>query len=115
MIIADENVNASIINALRENKIDVISIQEDFWGIKDEAIIQLSKDMNRIILTEDKDFGEWVFAHKVKEISVIFLRYSLDETDKIKIMLLNLINQKGDLLFNKFTTVTINKIRSREI
>jgi|ERR1017187_244139 predicted nuclease of predicted toxin-antitoxin system len=115
MIIADENVHASIIKALRENKIDVMSVQEDFWGIEDEKIIQLSKDTKRIILTEDKDFGEWVFAHKVKEISVIFLRYSLDEKDKIKFMLLNLINQKGDLLFNKFTTITINKIRSRDI
>ncbi len=115
MIIADENVHAAIIKALRENRIDVISIQEEYSGMKDEQIIQLSKDMNRIILTEDKDFGEWVFAHKVKEISVLFLRYSIDEKDKIILTLINLIHQRGELLFNKFTTVTINKIRSREI
>ncbi len=115
MIIADENVHAAIIRALRENKIDIISIREDYGGMSDEEVIQLSKDSNRIILTEDKDFGEWVFAHKMKEISVIFLRYSFDEKDKIILTLLYLINQKGDLLFNKFTTVTIQKIRSRDI
>ncbi len=115
MIIADENVHAGIIKALRDNNIDVVSVREDFGGMTDEQVILLSKDSNSIILTEDKDFGEWVFAHKVQEISVIFLRYSFNEKDKIVIMLLNLINQKGDSLFNKFTTVTINKIRSREI
>lgn len=31
--------------------------------------------MNYAILTEDKDFGEWVFAHHVQGLSVLFLRY----------------------------------------
>jgi predicted nuclease of predicted toxin-antitoxin system len=115
MIIADENIDAAIIAALRKIPVNVISIREEFGGISDEEIILLSKNSNRIILTEDKDFGEWVFAHNVKGISVIFLRYSFNEKAKIILSLINLITEKKDQLYNKFTTVTINKIRSREI
>ena len=38
-------------------------------------IIGLAKRFNALLLTEDSDFGHWVFAKKEKEISVIFLRY----------------------------------------
>ncbi len=31
--------------------------------------------MNYKAFTEDKDFGEWVYAHHISGISVIFLRY----------------------------------------
>jgi hypothetical protein len=36
-----------------------------------------------LLLTEDKDFGEWVFAHHVKNLSVLFLRYSFHEFREI--------------------------------
>ena len=75
----------------------------------------LSKELDKIILTEDKDFGEWIFAHKVKGVSVIFLRYHYKETDDIIKILVKLLKDNKDKLYNKFTTVTIDKIRTRSI
>ena len=63
MILADENVDFRIISALRNLDFQVISIQEDYKSIPDSEVIKISKESNSIILTEDKDFGEWVFAH----------------------------------------------------
>lgn len=115
MIIADENIDAAIIVALRKINVKVISIREDFSGISDEAIIKLAKNSESILLTEDKDFGEWVFAHKVRGMSVVFLRYSVKEKEEIISILMNLLKNKNRDLHNKFTTITVNKIRSREI
>jgi predicted nuclease of predicted toxin-antitoxin system len=115
MIIADENIDAAFILALRKIPIKVISIREDFSGITDEAIIKLAKKSECILLTEDKDFGEWVFAHNVKGISVVFLRYSVKQKEKMISILLNLMKEKRTHLHNKFTTITINKIRMRAI
>lgn len=66
-------------------------------------------------MTDDKDFGEWVFAHNVKEIGVILLRYHLKDTIQIISLLKNLLNKKGRILLNKFTTVSVNKIRIRDL
>lgn len=74
-IIADENVNFNIVTALKNNAFDIISVLREYQGISDEEIIGLAKRFQAILLTEDSDFGHWVFAKKEKEISVIFLRY----------------------------------------
>jgi predicted nuclease of predicted toxin-antitoxin system len=84
MILADENIDHSLIEAIRALGIEVYSIYELQRGTPDASIIELSRTPPRIILTEDKDFGEWVFAHHVKDISVIFLRYHFRDTEEIK-------------------------------
>ena len=38
------------------------SIYESARGIKDEQIIEIAVKYDFLLLTEDKDFGEWVFA-----------------------------------------------------
>jgi predicted nuclease of predicted toxin-antitoxin system len=115
MIIADENIDNRIIKAIRAIPIHTISVFESYRGINDEDVLFLSKELEKIILTEDKDFGEWIFAHKVKGVSVIFLRYHYSETDEIIKILVKLLKDNKDRLYNKFTTITINKIRAREI
>ena len=67
MILADENISQEIILALRNIGIEVYSIYETNRGISDDEIIQLSRNPPRIILTEDKDFGEWVFSHHTRQ------------------------------------------------
>ncbi len=115
MIIADENIDRRIINALRNEQYEVYSIFERNRGLKDEDIIQIAKELKYIILTEDKDFGEWVFAHNEKEIGVILLRYHYSETDQIIKILKGLLVKKVGTLLNQFTTITKNKIRVRDL
>ena len=88
---------------------------EDYRGISDAEVIQKSLNPNQIILTEDKDFGEWVFSHKTKNLSVVFLRYKFPDTHQIIHVLLELISSKQEGLFNHFTTVTVDKARMRSI
>jgi hypothetical protein len=81
-------------------------------------ILQTSKFIiykTRRVNNEDKDFGEWVYAHNEKEISVILLRYSAQEAKSIISALLNLLESKGTNLFGKFTTITTKKIRIRAL
>ena len=116
MILADENIHSDIIAALRKISVDVISIKERYRGMFDEEIIFLSQNTQRIILTEDKDFGEWVFAHNIKGVSVIFLRYHFTETSIIiNVLSEELLKNNRKRFYGKFTTITSRKIRSREI
>lgn len=115
MILADESLDLIIIEALQRHNIELYSIFELNRGLSDEEIIELSRNPPRIILTEDKDFGEWVFAHDVDDISVMLLRYDYINVDAIASIVVNLIQEKGAELFGKFVTVTLNKVRIRTI
>ena len=115
MILADENIDFRLIEALRISGFNVLSIYESKRGIQDEQIIELSRNPPRVILTEDKDFGEWVFAHNVENISVIFLRYSFSETERISKILIQLLKDDFTKFVGNFTTLTCQKLRRRKI
>jgi predicted nuclease of predicted toxin-antitoxin system len=91
-----------------------LAIIESARGINDQQVIELALQNDYLLLTEDKDFGEWVFAHHVKEISVIFLRYSFNEVMEITQVLINLIKTKS-LIRPFFATITTQKIRVRQL
>ena len=115
MLIADENIDGSFIKELRNLKLDILSIREKYPGISDEEIIDLPSATPKIIITEDKDFGEWVFAHQRKDISVVFLRYQHKDKSEIISILKSLISKGINELTGKFITITTKKIRIREI
>ena len=116
MILADENIDHSLIASIRELGIEVFSVYELQRGTSDISIIEHSKNPPRIILTEDKDFGEWVFAHHIKNISVLLLRYHFKDTEIIRQILIKILSERSPSSFlGKFTTVTIHKIRTRVI
>ena len=115
MILADENVYRSIIMALRESGMDVYSVYENQRGLTDCEIIGLSLNPPRIILTEDKDFGDLVFAYHQKPTGVILLRYAFAETIKITETLIHFLEERGEGIAGKFVTVTAKKIRIRSL
>jgi hypothetical protein len=77
------NVDFRIIKDLCDKGFNVISILEDYRSFSDKEVLQLARDKKALILTEDKDFGEWVFAHKEKKLGCYFLRYKSDEINLI--------------------------------
>ena len=75
MIIADESLNGNIVRELRELEFEVDWILESKAGIADSEVIEYAKENNGLLITEDKDFGEWVFSHKIDGLTIVFLRY----------------------------------------
>ena len=114
MILADENVPFEITKSLRGEGFEVASIYETARGISDEQVIELALKFDFILLTEDKDFGEWVFAHHAKGLSVLFLRYSVEELPDITQALIYLLKSQT-LQRPFFATVTTKKIRIRQL
>ena len=82
MIIADENIPKQIIEALLQAEIKTFSIFLESRGSTDLEIINMAQITSDIILTEDKDFGDLVFAYNQDRFSVILLRYYYTEKSK---------------------------------
>lgn len=114
-LLIDENVDNRITKKLETIGVEVLRVAELSKGIPDIKVLELSREMNAILITEDRDFGEWVFAHNEKDVSVIYLRYYFREVFQIAESLTAIIKAKGPELFEKFVVITPNKIRIREI
>ncbi|OQA11557.1 MAG: hypothetical protein BWY64_04086 [bacterium ADurb.Bin363] len=114
-IVVDENVDYRIMKYLRNEGFNIISVLEDYRSISDQAVLSLAKEKGALILTEDKDFGGWVFSYKEKNIGIIFLRYKPNEIKEISHTLLRLLQKYGSALTKKFTVIRANKIRIREL
>jgi len=59
--------------ALRELGHDVFSVRENCPQASDEALLALAKEDERVVVTEDKDFGELVFLRGLAHPSIVRL------------------------------------------
>jgi predicted nuclease of predicted toxin-antitoxin system len=114
MILADENIPFEMTASLRKEGFEVTSIYESARGVTDEQVIAMALKYDFLLLTEDKDFGEWVFAHHAKGLSVLFLRYSFDELQEIIHALIHLLKTQT-LQRPFFATITTKKVRIRQL
>jgi predicted nuclease of predicted toxin-antitoxin system len=114
VIIADENIDHRLIEILREY-FEVISIYESFRGATDLEIVSMARQKVAMIITEDKDFGEIVFTNEYEHLTVILLRYTFKDKAKFYEVLSVLLQHQALALIGKFTTITPDKIRIREL
>ena len=80
--LANENVPAAIVAALRERGHDVFWIKESMRGAGDPIVLALAQTDRRIVVTLDKDFGELAFRSRLPAQSgVILIRLDWKDPD----------------------------------
>lgn len=113
--IIDENVDFPVTLYLRGKGYDVISIAEESPSLDDLEILKKAWNDKRVVITNDKDFGDLVFKHKLKSTGVILFRLQ-NQSSKAKIIALNvLLNNYSDKLKKYFIVVSESKVRIRKI
>ena len=115
MIIADENLHQLFIDYLLAADYEVFLIREELSGISDHEVAAYAKYKQGVIITEDKDFGELVYAHNIRGISVIFLRYDKADLIKVADSLLTIVNDYHMKTDNYFITISATKIRISQL
>lgn len=111
-IVVDESVNYRFVRRLRDFGFSVYSIGEEKSGISDQEVLEVVREKRAVLITEDSDFGEWVFAHHVKGINVVYLRYPPPEEQTVFNSLLEILKKLSmDEVF--FAVITPKKIRKR--
>ncbi len=113
--LADESCDYLLVKTLREAGHDVLAVSEIMPRTEESDVIQLSVREQRILLTEDKDFGQLVYAHGQSSVGVIFLRFPFSARAKISRDLSILIEQQGERLTGCFVTVQPGRIRISHI
>ena len=113
--LADESCDSIMVRALREAGHDVLAVSDVTPRAVDSEVIELALREKRILLTEDKDFGQLVYSHGQKTMGVIFLRFPFSARRQISKEVCNLVKQKGERLTGCFVTVQPGRIRISHI
>lgn len=109
--LADESCDALLIRVLRDSGHDVLAVSEISPRAEDPQVLDLAFREERILLTEDKDFGQLVFAHSKNTRGVIFLRYPSLARQRISKEVVKLVNRRGGKLIGRFVVVQPGRIR----
>ena len=113
--LADESCDFLIVRTLRSAEYDVLSVAESFPSASDQQVLQNAIKEKRILLTEDKDFGEWVFAHGEKIAGVILIRFPGNARTRLGEEIKVLVDDHAIELKKSFVVLEPGRARVRKI
>jgi len=111
--LADESCDFAFVRVLRQNGYDVKAIVEVMPGASDLKVLESGFEEMRILLTEDKDFGEWIFAQKSATAGVILLRYPVETRLQMSLAMVELVSEYGSELRNRYVVLEPGRARIR--
>lgn len=109
--LADESCNLAVVRALRAAGHDVVAIAEVAPRAKHDAVIDLAVREERLLLTEDKDFGQLVYARGRRTAGVLLLRFPASAREALPKVVVNLVRRRGERLVGCFVVVQPGRIR----
>jgi predicted nuclease of predicted toxin-antitoxin system len=109
--LADVNVEKRIVESLRDAGHDVKWIPDYDCQLEDAELLDLANAEGRILITNDKDFGELFFLQKRLSQGIILFRID-GHNVMIKITLLrNILRKFADKLPKTFVVISRKRIR----
>ena len=114
--LADQNVEAPIVARLRRAGHDVLELASALHArALDDEILHHAREGGRVLLTNDKDFGELVFLQRKATAGIVLLRMpSLDSAQKAE-RLLDALQLVATRLEGSMVVVTSGAIRRKSL
>ncbi len=109
--LVDECTGPSVASWLCSLGNDVYSVYDQNPGMSDKNIIEKVHIENRIIITNDKDFGEMVCRIGKTHVGVILFRLEDERSESKKQILSYIIENYQDKIGNSFIVATEQRIR----
>ena len=115
LFLVNENIPRTVIDGLRARGHDVLSAKESMRSEPDEAILARAQADGRVVVTQDKDFGE--LAYRVglpSACGVVLFRLSGDDPDADSRRMLGVLEARTDWA-GHFSVVTDDRVRVRPL
>ena len=110
--LADESCDFSVVRALRSAKHDVVAIAVVSPRADDDDVRERAVSDERILITEDKDFGQLVYASMRRTGGVIFIRFPARARRGLAAAVVDVVRQRGQRLIGAFTVVQPGRVRT---
>lgn len=113
--LADECCDAALVDALRGDGHDVLYAVESLRGVIDEMLLTRAFSEGRVLLTEDKDFGELVYRLRRPARGIVLLRFDVAARALKVPCLRHLLKRQGERLPGAFVVLEPDKVRIRPL
>ena len=113
--LADECCDALVVAGLRADGHDVFFVAESARGADDETVLHQAAADGRIVLTEDKDFGELVVRLGLPAHGIVLLRLNPADSAAKLARLRELLLRDASRLPHAFVVVDETKARFRAL
>jgi predicted nuclease of predicted toxin-antitoxin system len=115
-ILVDECTGPSVAKYLQNQGNDVYSVSISSPGWTDYQVLNKAVSESRVIITNDKDFGDMIFREKLAHCGIILMRLE-DESpaNKITVLSLFLQNLEEQITDKYFIVLTEKLARIRKI
>lgn len=114
IFLADESVDFRIVTSLRDEGYHIEAILEMTPSISDERVLNIANELEAILLTEDKDFGDLTYRLDKPNHGIILIRMSgipiQEKTNKI----IKVLKEHLDELAHSFTVISSDKVRIKK-
>ena len=109
--VADESCAGPVIRALRQAGHDVIAIVDVAKGASDEHVLALALREKRVLITEDRDFGELVYARGHLNAGVVLIRFPISARQSKAASVVDAVGTLGARLTRAFAVIEPGRVR----
>lgn len=104
-LLADESCDGRVIRALRLAGHDVKPVRDIAPELPDEQVIALARTEARVLITEDRDFGQIFFASGFNSVGVILIRFPTNARSGLPRLVVDFVEKHRSQLRNNFTVL----------
>lgn len=110
----DESADARLAPYLRQQGHDVTVVAQDYpASLADQVVLAVAFTERRVLITNDRDFGELVFSGRMPHAGVILFRLGSKTRLALKIERLGYLLTHHPAQLDRFVVVTRDRVRLR--
>ena len=114
--LADENVPATVVRALRADAHDAARVTEVEPGASDVIVLNRAREEFRVLLTLDRDLGELIFLRGAQSPpGLVYVRMVPPDVSRFVAALQWLVRESGVRIEGKFVVLDADGARSRPL
>ena len=111
----DECVDAALVGILRDLGHDVVYTGDIAPRASDTEVMDLAAHERRLLLTEDKDFGDLIFRQARAVPGLVLLRINPEHRQLKELRLRAVVERFGTTLFGRYTVIEEGRFRGRSL
>jgi len=109
--LADESCDFAVVRALRAAGYDVYAVCEVASRSDDRQLIEQAYREQRVLLTEGKDFGWWVFVSHADSAGVVLIRFPGHARQTLAAAVVQMAQAYAEQVSHAFVVVEPGRIR----
>jgi predicted nuclease of predicted toxin-antitoxin system len=113
--LADENVSRQVVESLRSAGFDVVSVSATIAGVPDDAVLAAADVEGRILITEDRDFGEMVVRQRLGARGIVLLELDRLSNATEAALVTTVVTTHGDKLAGNLLVIEPGRVRVRPL